>query len=333
MLQVFLTFDTELWPDRKRPLSESLEPAFRRDILGETGKGAFGLARILDILDRHGLPGVFFVEALFASAAGGEPLRRIVELVRKRGRGHEVQLHLHTEWLRLQERPLVPVPVDVRHPAGEGEIAGQHLRHFEPAAQEELLRAGLANLRAAGADRVTAFRAGNFGADRDALRTLARIGLACDSSHNLAHLGRACAVDTAAPLLGPEVLDGVIEVPVTCFRDGFRRLRHAQINGCSALEMRQLLDRSAARGERTFVVVGHSNELLDGSRTRPDPVTIRRFERLCAHLSAGKDRFQVRGFDGLKPEDVLGPAPPGLLRGSLAGAVVRVAGQVRSRLG
>jgi peptidoglycan/xylan/chitin deacetylase (PgdA/CDA1 family) len=49
----------------------------------------------MDVLDAHGMKAVFFVESLFPCVLGPERLREIVQMVQERG--HEVQVHLHTE--------------------------------------------------------------------------------------------------------------------------------------------------------------------------------------------------------------------------------------------
>ena len=97
----------------------------RRDIYGETAAGKFGVPFQLDVLDEYELKGVFFVEALFADAVGVQPLRNIVHLVQSRG--HEVQLHLHTEWLDWLE----PSPLPGRH--------GQNMKDFAEDEQDMLI--------------------------------------------------------------------------------------------------------------------------------------------------------------------------------------------------
>src|SRR5207248_1014096 len=97
MLNVFLTFDTEAWPFTPGWRESALDQDLRRDVYGETRQGTFGLEYQLDLLSAHGLKGVFLVEALFACAVGRELLCKVVKLIQ--GKGHEVQLHLHPQWL------------------------------------------------------------------------------------------------------------------------------------------------------------------------------------------------------------------------------------------
>ena len=93
MLNVFVTVDTEAWPEsatwRENRMAEDIE----RDYYGRTGKGEFGtLFQAADLLRKHGLKGVFFMETLFSHAVGVDHLRRMVGELQDRG--HEIALHL-----------------------------------------------------------------------------------------------------------------------------------------------------------------------------------------------------------------------------------------------
>jgi len=112
--------------------------------------------------------GRVFVESLFACATGLNPLRRIVAMIQERG--HEVQLHLHTEWLSRMRRPLL------------GSRTGTDMLSFSREDQFCLLEAGIENLRACGIREVRAFRAGNLGVNQDTLEALQEIGILFDSS-------------------------------------------------------------------------------------------------------------------------------------------------------
>src|SRR5262245_32802828 len=103
MLNVFITVDTEVWPLRSNWRTEGLGGDIARDIYGETSEGNVGLSYQLDILAKKGLEAVFLVEPLFAEVAGPEALAKIVNAVQDRG--HEVQLHLHPEWLGWMKSP------------------------------------------------------------------------------------------------------------------------------------------------------------------------------------------------------------------------------------
>jgi hypothetical protein len=304
-LRVLLTVDTEFWPSRPdftaRLTRDLLRPEeeFRRDILGETPRGAFGVPFQLELLGAHGLRGVYFVEALAASVVGPETLRRTVELIQ--GAGQEVALHLHTEWLRVEPNRILP---------GR---RGANIRDFTLEEQRALLGRAKANLIAAGAKTPTAYRAGNFGANWDTLRALRDLDIRFDSSYNASLLGRACDMPGPVAHLHAFQRDGLWEIPVSCYEDRPGRLRHVQVGACSFPELVHALDQAWRRGWRHFVVVSHSNELLSHRRDGPNRIVVDRFRRLCEHLAAHRDRFETIWFSqievaGVRESDE-GPGP------------------------
>src|ERR1700760_1658208 len=100
-LNVFLTIDTEVWPRtpdwRKNRLGEDIQ----RDIYGVTRHGDFGIGYQISVMNTHGLKAVFFLESLFADAVGIDALRNVLSNIQQAG--HDVQLHLHPEWLAHSE--------------------------------------------------------------------------------------------------------------------------------------------------------------------------------------------------------------------------------------
>ena len=299
-LDVFFTVDVEVWCDGWDDLDRKFPGAYRKYVYGPTRQGNYGLPATLQFLNDHGLLGVFFVEPLFATRFGVEPLRELVGLIREGGQ--EVQLHLHTEWVNEGMPPLLPGVTGKR----------QHMRHFTRAEQDLLVKAGLDLLREAGAGPINAFRAGNWGMNRDTLDAVAANSLRFDSSYNAAS---KVGVDNVAPgrlLTQPATFGTVTEIPVTVFRDrGPSRLRSLQLTACSFREMARILDTTADSGWASVTIVSHNFELLNRRKDRPDPLVVRRLRRLCHHLERNTDRFRVRGFrdlDGLTER--VQPEPP-----------------------
>src|SRR4051794_548697 len=103
---IIITIDTEASPKTTCWRESELADEFRWDIFGETPHGGYGIPYQMDLLDAYGLRAVFFVESLFACEVGARRLRELVELIQ--GRGHEVQLHLHTEWLWRMRASILP---------------------------------------------------------------------------------------------------------------------------------------------------------------------------------------------------------------------------------
>lgn len=282
-VNVLITIDTEFWPARFATAGPEVTRAVRRDYYGETSADARGVSFQLRAYERFGLRAVLFVEALHASACGTGALRALVEEVQ--AAGQEVQLHVHAEW--VQACPFQGWPP----------FRGSGMTHYPQYEQEFLIRRALENLRVAGAACPLAFRGGNYGANNETLRALASVGIPFDTSHNANYLGRSCLIKAKEPLRQPRSLDGIVEFPIANFCDRPGHLRHAQINACSAEELRATLNQAWAGGWRYFVIVTHSNELLNGDRTRPSRAVTRRFEELCEFLALNRDRFRTVGFD------------------------------------
>lgn len=307
MLNVFLTFDTEIWCDGWEDLDAKFPDAFRRYVYGPTRKGDYALPATLDILAEHGLRGVFFVEPLFAARFGQAPLDELVGLIRRAGQ--EIQLHLHTEWVDEADDPELP-QVDRKH---------QYLRQFDRTAQAQLIRYGAHRLNMAGVEPITAFRAGGYGFNRDTLLALADNRIPIDSSYNAgAPIGTA-DVAPGGILHQPQAFGPVVEYPVSTFHDG-RGRRHLQLTACSLREFEHLLWQAVELGWESLVIVSHNFELLDGTKTRPDPVVVGRFQRLCRFLAAHPESFRVRGFGDIQPaagERAVEPLRSGLWRTGL----------------
>jgi hypothetical protein len=319
MLNVFLTIDTEVYPLLPDWRSAGLQGDISRDIYGETSKGAYGLSYQIDVLNAHRLKAVFFVESLFASAVGPEPLNKIVREIQDGG--HEVQLHLHPEWLSWMSCP----PFD---PAGRGT-----LNQFTGREQGVLVGMGLQNLRAAGAHRICAFRAGDYAADLDTLSALREQGIPCDSSSNPCYRNSLPDLSERDALVQPKNIEGTWEFPVGFWDTGLSRRRHAQITTASSAELRGALCAAWEQAWHSFVIVSHSFELLKKRRQRvkqpgPDHVVVRRFTELCRFLREHADRFRTCGFGDLDLESI----PLQWDRRMLTSPIHRTAGRVLQQL-
>lgn len=297
-MNVLFTVDVEIWCDGWNDLDARFPDAFRRYIYGPTAHGEVGLRHQIQVLRDHGMQAVFFVEPLFATRFGMEPLREIVGLVAEGQQ--ELQLHLHPEWVDEVDPPLVSLA------GGKRPL----MRQYPRADQATLVAEGLRLLRRAGGSEVTAFRAGSFGFDLNTMAAVQSCKLTYDSSYNATLYGPDSGL-APGQLLTDACCDGpVTEVPMSVFDDGFGRLRHAQLGACSSRELEALLWQAAERGQQSFVILSHNFELLTPSRQRADRVVQRRFARLCRFLDRNRDSFRVGGFHALPPIQRRPQAPP-----------------------
>ena len=298
MTGVYLTIDTEYaahLPGGEGGHGTRAEN-FARSIACETDRGAVGVFHQMDVMDAHGFKGVFFVDPMPALVWGVEAIADIVGPIV--ARGHDVQLHCHTEWLA--------------HAPGNrlaGGMTGRNLKDFPLDEQVAILTFARDTLIAAGAPAPVAFRAGNYGANDDTLRALAAIGIGYDTSHAPALVGGDCAIALGATNRAPLLHHGVTEVPIGCIESFGGRLRHAQITALSLGELVAAVRHARDAGAPSFTLVSHSFELLSRDRRRINRVVARRFERFCAAIAA-MDGVTSATYAAAPPAPAEGGAPP-----------------------
>ncbi len=270
MLPVLITIDTE-YSSGLYASGEGRDRArnFDLSIACRGPRGESGIHYQLEVLSRHGLTGVFFVDPMPALVWGQEAVDAIVHPILEAG--HEVQLHCHTEWLD--------------HAEGDpfGSERGLNIKDFALETQAEILDFARARLIEAGAPSPSMFRAGNYGANDDTLRALKQIGIERDTSHSPGFAESACAIDLPMGRFNPVMHCGVEEWPIAgiATRSGFR---HGQITALSFGEMAAAIDHAAVSGWPAFILVSHSFEFFNRAKGKPNPVLMRRFERLCEWL-------------------------------------------------
>jgi len=283
-VNVYLTFDIEIWCNGWANLDTSFPSSFQRYVYGRSRHGDYALPKTLEILNKYGLRGVFFVEPLFSARFGQQHLKSIVDLIRSAGQ--EVQLHLHTEWTNEALQPLIKNCNKKR----------QYLSDYTLDEQSTLIGYGKEMLESTGSGPITAFRAGSFALNEDTFRALAINGIGIDTSLNRCH-------DVSSPkLIRGRNLDTsfyvgeVLTYPVTVFRDGFGRDRPAQVGACSFTEMRDALWSAKKAKTQHFVVVSHNFEMLKSNSSQPDWTVVKRFTSLCAFLAEKSEHFCVKTF-------------------------------------
>ena len=294
MTYSFVTIDTELSLGSFHR-GVDFETNVARSIFGVCGEGTFGVGYQIDRFNAHGLKAVYFVDPMPAAAFGLDWLRRTVDAIL--AGGHEVQLHIHTEWLPYIERS----PVDERR--------GTNMHAFDLADQTRLVEFATDLLVAAGAPRPNAFRAGNYGADDNTLRALAANGIAYDTSFNPSQRGPSRRIDLPVSQTEPVERHGVTEVPISAITEWSGRLRHAQLCAVSGWELASGLRNAVRQRQTAFTTVLHSFELLSRDRLRANRTTVARFDRLCALLADLREAAPTSGFHDAPPLRTAAPMP------------------------
>lgn len=252
---------------------------FARSIECRTAAGAVGIYHQMDVLDANGLKAVFFVDPMPALLWGISAIEDVVGPIVERG--HDVQLHCHTEWL-------AHVPGNA---LAKGRT-GRNIKDFTPEDQFRILEFARDTLVAAGAPPPVAFRAGNYGANDATLRVLGALGLKYESSHSPALAGDgACEISLGPDVRIPCTFEGVVEVPISCIESFGKRLRHGQLTALSRRELIAALQHARDTGQGSVTLVSHSFELLSRDRQRINRVVERRFRRFCQSLAAMPGTF------------------------------------------
>lgn len=297
-MNVYLTFDIEVWCNGWSNLDQAFPASFERYVYGHSAHGDYALPKTLELLNQHGLRGVFFVEPLFAARFGQQHLNTIVGLIR--AAGQDVQLHLHPEWTDEALQPLIADCATKR----------QHLSYYTLEEQTDLIACGKRMLEAAGSGPISAFRSGSFAANQDTFTALQRNHLLLDSSLNRCHA--VSAPDLLRGHGNHSVFDvgAVTTYPVTIFQDGFAKDRPAQVGACSFAEMRDALLSAEKAGREHFVVVSHNFEMLKPGASEPDWIVVKRFSQLCEFLGQNRERFAVGSFAAMHGQQVVPTAQP-----------------------
>ncbi|HKX79264.1 MAG TPA: hypothetical protein VJM34_12160 [Novosphingobium sp.] len=296
MLPVFLTIDTEYSAGLYlHGGGRTWRENFARSIACEARGGSVGVGYQIEVMDRHGLKGVFFVDPMPALVWGTDAIAAAVDPILSAG--HDVQLHLHTEWLAFAERnPL-------------GSRIGTNIADFTLDEQRILLDYACGQLVAAGAPAPVAFRAGNYGANDDTLRALALLGVKLESSFPAALDFSACRISLGRGDVFPQRHLGVVEVPISAIAARGRGRRHAQLTAMSLWELKSAVRHAVTADWPAFVVVSHSFEMMNRQNGVANRLVQRRFEAFCEWLGRQGDvraaTFSEPGID----ERLIGRTP------------------------
>lgn len=298
--KVAITIDTE--PSVAGAFSEPgrYKPLLHEPVWGAVNGRSAGLGFIAETLQSHGLCATFFVETVHLSCFPSEAMGGYVKWLH--AAGQDIQLHLHPVWSRFVG----------------GRYATQNDRCAELPEERltELIADGVVQIREWCGKEPRCLRTGNFSVATGVYRAMRRAGLLMGSN-----ICVAIAPPKERPLHlagGTHCIEGVTEVPVTCFRDhgpiGRGRYRPLQVAACSAMELCGLLTSLNAAGGSIAVIVTHPFEFMKWSgpqfsRLRANRTVQRRFRYLCRFLEEQTDCFEVVPLGQLAEERIALEAP------------------------
>lgn len=292
-IKVLITVDTETsiggaFRDRR------LKPVgIEKRILGISENGCFGIPYMINLASRWRIPLTFFVETHNSYYFGKEGLRLVCEYIIRKN--HDIQLHIHPNYLNFKSSN----PTEIKY----SDLI--HTYSFEQ--QVSLLEEGKKILTECGANSVSAFRAGCFGADENTLKALMETGIGIDSSYNQSFLNITCEIENRK-LNDVADVQGVIEFPITNFIENTglirRKYKPLDINGVSFSEMKYVLDQAAECGLEFITIIMHSFSFIKPydvqyRRTRARHQVVRRFQSLCRYLWKNQSQFEVITFSDI----------------------------------
>jgi len=304
--RVYITVDVECAEERM--INKSLIPPQDYDVRVwgkfKNQRRELGIDLIMRELHAEGLKGTFYTEVLGSYFFGLDGLREVVKVIR--GRGHDVQLHMH---------PVLRAPNWYSRNVIK---VSDNIGDYSLGYQADLLSEGMDILVSCGVPRneIISFRAGNFGANNTTWNAMAQAGLKVSSNYNPCYFKKDCHMrffGSSADLFEAEA--NVLELPISCFKYGKNDFRHMQITAVSLQEMKDYLLKSHRMGIKNVVIVTHSFELYhidDPVKKigRINSVNLRRFRGLCKFLSENKDKFQVNTVSDLVKELPVTIGPP-----------------------
>jgi hypothetical protein len=330
-----LTIDTEClrgnWPAKAGSRPSGYEEA----MIGRVDGKEYGIRFIMDALEQHGLVGDFFVEPLCSHVLGIPPLRDLCQEVL--ARGHGVSLHLHPGWKSVQPHG--------RHVPVVGGSWSDMLCDYPVEVQESLVREGMDLLGKCGVERISAFRAGNLGADFRIYGVLQRVGIPISSNYCGGWNGDIAKRFRLPASTNHEVrMEGIWEIPVTCFHD-FPCLRPhhrrpLQIAAASVNELETVFESALRQGTRFIVVLFHTFEWIRGLRAGRASLNrgyLHRFHALCRLLADRVDQVVTGRFEDLNRDGVLAvtaerESAPRVIRSNDHAGAMRLSSHILARL-
>jgi hypothetical protein len=244
-------------------------------VWGRLDGGEYGIGRICDVLEQYGIRGNFLVDFATCGFEGPAKLGRIVDFLG--GRGHEVHMHLHPEWLaEVWGLPLIEGHLPT------GAIGGAHLDSTPYEMCRRLLEFTVNQYETYVGRPPRLFRSGAYRMSPQLILAAGSLGIEALSNARGDTIRDTAAGGDPAPAGEPfRWENGVLELPVDVsspeagkFQNYLARYENAVTRKLS---------------ERTFNVVMHSWSLLrrneQGVHDAYGPDLEQRLHEMCEHAT------------------------------------------------
>lgn len=290
-LEVCLTADIEFVINGALSAPEQHRPSGAESVFRVVDGREQGLAALLAPLVEFGLPATMFVETLQCIHFGQDPMRRVVERIMATPR-MDLQLHVHPCWLNFRSADWA---AQVKRKKTNDLMAGRGVANVTP-----ILEEAMSLFQELVGRKPLALRTGSLSVDMDVYAAQARLGVPLASSVGVA------VQRPAEPELhlfsGLARRHGVVEVPVTTFKNWRGRPKLLTLAGNSFHQIQTVLELCRGQGSGPLVILTHASEMADSPglvtppRFRSLPNNQRRWRNLCRYLATNQDRYAVRSF-------------------------------------
>ncbi len=323
-LEVCLTADIEFVINGALSAPDHHRPSGAESVFRVVDGREQGLAALLAPLAEFGLPATMFVETLQRIHFGEDPMRRVVERILATPRT-DLQLHVHPCWLNFRSAAWA---TQVKHKKINDLMAGRGVGALP------ILEEAVSNFQELVGRKPLALRTGSLSVDMDVYASQARLGVPLASSVGVA---LQCPAEPELHLFsGLARRHGVVEVPVTTFKNWRGRQKLLTLGGNSFHQIQSVLELCRRQGSGPVVILTHASEMADSPglvtppRFRSLPNNQRRWRNLCRYLATNQDRYVVRSFTQAwanwhsAPEQTYDPVRTGF-RGAVTEVLRRVA--------
>jgi len=250
-------------------------------ILGQRGDKYYGIPLIMDILDKYGMKGTFFVNAYLDSYYPEAEVEKVVRQIVDRG--HDVQLHTHEEFRCFSFCDTKDIDCWHQCTKKQSYMSGNTLEN-----QIAIISEGAQNIEKWSGRYPVAFRGGAFDADINTLKALRTLNIPIDSSLS----GPGHKLATILPINKVGEYEGIVEVPLFNYMEDLilkRGLRYLDIESSTLLEHKYLLNEAIKNGTRTVVLMMHSSSFCRPGYGCPIEKNIERFDNLLAYIKTAPD--------------------------------------------
>ena len=284
--KVTITIDTEASiggafsdPDRYHPL-------FEGPVDGMVDGRSEGLGFLIRSFAEYDIQATFFIETLhtryFSEELMSERCRQLAEA------GQDLQLHAHPCWRSFRDGALERIDTNDE---SWGRPVSELIDIFQEAQNRFESLVGRPAIAA---------RTGKFSTNTETFAAMRQAGIQLTS--NICTAIYPPQDQDLRLANGRHWIDGILEIPVTCFSSwtprGRRALRPLQVCACSIEEMRQALDQAHEVGLGHVMIVTHPFEFIKKkdftySDIKVNRLIQKRLVDLCHYLCRNNDRFEV----------------------------------------